>query len=531
MLEGVTLNRRYRLDRRIGGGAGGTVYQATDLEAQRDLAVRVISLASGAGRMDGATLARCRERAAAAARLRHPNLVTVHEFGTSESLGLDFVVMELLRGENLRQRTGQLPWEQVFGILHDAALGLGAGHRAGLVHAGVRPASLFMEYGAEGRLPRMRVLDLGTVRPGDAQKGGELNPYAAPEQHRGHDGLTPATDVWSLAVIAYEMLAGRLPFTAQQLAALARGTRVRADAPSTAASGIPPAADDLVARALSLDPEQRPADGQAFARELDDIRRGVHPAAAPEPRSFAPSEPPAARAALGLEGTRPAGPAAPPSAAAVPPASAGAHPPEDVAAGTPRRGRGVRGMVVATLAAAVIAVLTITAAGRATESAEEYLAAARPIEAARAPRPGEIDHAATVFDRIDNRGQTIREWRMELGRVRRFEWPSSDSAHATVYEDRNGIQKIRVRAYQNGERVLSLLFYYDHANKLVFVFDIRPSGTGRRAEQRFYFSDRALIRWKDTRNEIVPPGPAYDPVATRLHRISDRLFELAARSR
>ena len=510
MLEGVTLNRRWRLDRRIGGDGGRDVFQATDLQTPRDVVVEVFPLAADASREQAAVHARFRDKTAAAAGLRHPNLAVVHEVGTHAPLGLDFVVTDLLHGEDLLhrlRRKGPLGWQQVSRILHDAAQGLGAAHRAGLVHGAVRPATLFLERDAGGRPLRARVLSLGTAALEAA--GGAADAYAAPEQRRGGAGLTPAVDAWGLGITAFELLTGTLPFTGAQADALARGSRIRSAAPSSLNPGVPPAADALIARALSADPEERPTDGEAFAREMDAIRRDTHLADHPAPAPEAVE-----RAAVGNSvGTAAAGSPTEPEAVTAPPPT--------------RRNRGVRAMVLSTAAAAAVAVFSIALAGRSLESEQEYLAGAQPIHVSRKPTESEIDHTKKVFHRIDVLGHTIREWRMELDRLRRFEWRSADSAHATVYEDRNGIQKIRVRTYEGGVRTLSLIFYYDYSGELVFVFEIRPSGGGRRAEQRFYFSDRALILWRDTRNEVVPLGPGYEEFAVRLHRISDRLIKLA----
>lgn len=511
MLEGVTFNGRWRLDRRIGGDGGRAVFQARDLQTPRDVVVEVFPLAADASREQAAAHTRFLDEASAAARLRHPNLAVVHEVGTHAPLGLNFIVTELLHGEDLRhrlRRKGPLGWQQVSRILHDAARGLGAAHRAGLVHGAVRPATLFLERDAEGKPLRARVLSLGTASLAAAD-GGAADAYAAPEQRRGGAGLTSAADVWGLAVAAFELLTGTLPFTDAQAPVLARGARLRPAAASSLNPGVPAAADDLIARALSPDPGERPGDGEAFARELDAIRRDVHAAPAPDAfeRGVATVAAVADATAAGVPQSEPAS-----SVPASPPA---------------RRTRAVRKIVLPTAAAAVVAVFSIALAGLPQESEQDYLVRAQPVQAPREPAPGEIDHIREVFNRIDVRGHTEREWRMELGRLRRFEWRSADSAHATVYEDQQGIQKIRVRTYEGGVRTLSLIFYYDYTGELVFVFEIRPSGGGRRAEQRFYFSDRALILWRDTRNDVVPLGSGYDEFGVHLHRISDRLFQLA----
>ena len=226
LLTGRTLAGRYLIEAVIGRGGMGAVYRGIDERLSRPVAVKVI----GASTNDPAEHARLRARfhreARAAAALHHPNVVSVHDFGTDAELQLDFLVMELLRGEDLSVRLvrgGALAPHVALSILRQAARGLAAGHRAGMVHRDVKPGNLFLEVGDHPDEPRVRVLDFGIAQVGG--EGGTLThlteygrspfspAYASPEQSRGEEGVGPASDVFSLAAVGYHMLTGERPFT------------------------------------------------------------------------------------------------------------------------------------------------------------------------------------------------------------------------------------------------------------------------------------------------------------------------------
>jgi serine/threonine protein kinase len=298
LLAGRTLCERYLIEELIGRGGMGAVYRAADERLGRAVAVKVISPAGPAGAESRETLrGRFVREARAAARLHHPNVVTIHDFGTDPALGLDFLVMELLRGEDLGVRLGQ-GWapspERAVALLRGAARGLAAGHRAGLVHRDVKPGNLFLceddEDGEEDG-GGVRVLDFGiaqvTYDDGDGTVthftrlgGAPLSPaYAAPEQLRGEGPVGPAADVYGLGAIAYQLLAGRRPFSDAEVRRIAGGGEVEPPAPVPARDGVPAELAALVSRALSFDPAARPSDAAAFLDSLD-AALGLAPARA-----------------------------------------------------------------------------------------------------------------------------------------------------------------------------------------------------------------------------------------------------------
>lgn len=280
LLAGRTLVKRYRIEEVIGRGGFAVVYRATDESLGRTVAVKVIT----APAPDPETRAHNRERfqqeARAAASLSHPNVVTVHDFGTDPALDIDFLVMEFLHGEDLAtylSRYGRPSLDLALRILSDAAKGLAVGHRAGLVHRDVKPGNLFLAE-PHGQDPfRVCVLDFGIARAAEAdrtvtgltQGGIALSPaYASPEQARGERSLTPATDVFSLGVVGYQLLTGEKPFTTQRSndpAEWVPAQSVRQIEPS-----VPAEVHEVIRRAMSFAPEDRFPDAAAMERALEE---------------------------------------------------------------------------------------------------------------------------------------------------------------------------------------------------------------------------------------------------------------------
>jgi predicted Ser/Thr protein kinase len=230
---------RYRLQRRLGAGGMGVVYQATDSELGRTVAVKVIRPESVA---DAQTLERFRREARASASLSHPNIVAVYDFGTLPGGGA-FLVMEYVEGQSLRQMMPLAP-PQALEILTGVVAALETAHQAGLIHRDLKPDNVMVSSA------RVKVLDFGLAKNLSAneetltQEGrlaGTLA-YMAPEQLYG-GAVDARTDIYALGVVAHEMLTGRRPEHGQSLYAAVR-------------------------RALSSQPSQRPASVREFLNEL-----------------------------------------------------------------------------------------------------------------------------------------------------------------------------------------------------------------------------------------------------------------------
>ncbi|HEX2204954.1 MAG TPA: serine/threonine-protein kinase, partial [Longimicrobium sp.] len=306
LLRGRVLNDRYRVEEVIGRGGMGAVYRATDERLGRPVAVKVITAAAGGDEgVRERIRARFRHEAASAARLpHHPNVVPVYDYGTDEALGLDFIVMELLRGEDLASRlskAGPPPLALSVRILRDAARGIAVGHRSGLIHRDVKPGNVFLVADEdEGAELQVRVLDFGIAKAmadEDTQTAltqdgrAPLSPaYASPEQLRGEARLTPASDVFSLGALAFQLLTGEKPFTENDRNRLSIGMEVPLPSVRARNPAVPPPVEAIVRRALAFDPAERFANATAMAEALDAVLRGLEgsPAAAAIPAVAGP---------------------------------------------------------------------------------------------------------------------------------------------------------------------------------------------------------------------------------------------------
>jgi eukaryotic-like serine/threonine-protein kinase len=270
---------RYRLERRLGVGGMATVQLAFDTRLERNVAVKLLAehLAE-----DGAFVSRFRREALAAARLVHPNIVQVFDFGLDEATHRNFIVMEFVNGQScaeMLREQGTLPVDEAVEILAQSCRGLDYAHRNGVVHRDVKPGNLLRS--GEGMV---KLADFGIAKAAedsDITKVGSVlgtAAYLAPEQARG-EPAGPASDLYALGVVAYQLLAGRLPYDAASLTDLARlqetGPPPRLD---ELEPDVPPALATAVAVALHRDPEQRYPDAAAMETALREGMRGRAPA-------------------------------------------------------------------------------------------------------------------------------------------------------------------------------------------------------------------------------------------------------------
>ncbi|WP_214317571.1 serine/threonine-protein kinase [Nonomuraea sediminis] len=269
MKLGQELAGRYRLAERLGRGAMGEVWRATDLRLEREVAVKVM-LANWTGEAVDTALTRFRREGKAAARLNHPKIATVHDTGVHD--GQLFLVLELLKGPDLaallRGHPGGLPIAMVLEYGAQAAEGLAAAHTARVIHRDIKPSNLMLA--GNGTL---KICDFGIARLGGATAGlsatgagiGTLA-YMPPEQLLG-EPVTGAADVYALGATLFHLLTGHLLFPADDLRAITgQILHKNPPPPSSLRPAIPQALDTYLLTLLAKDPSARPAADTVAAR-------------------------------------------------------------------------------------------------------------------------------------------------------------------------------------------------------------------------------------------------------------------------
>ena len=280
---GMVFGGRYRIVRLVATGGMGAVYEVEHLETGHRRALKVMHPHILG---DGAARDRFRREARMAARAESDRIVDVLDAGVDEATDMPFLVMELLRGEELDKRldrVGRLSADEAVALLRDIAAGLEAAHRASIVHRDIKPRNLFLCAPADGP-ERVKILDFGIAKliaDGGASAGSTqalgTPMYMAPEQFQSDVPLTPRADIFALGMVAFDLLAGG-PYWAAE----ARGGQVFAVVakamggprePATARARrrgveLPAAFDGWFARMTHADPAKRPASAAAAVEDL-----------------------------------------------------------------------------------------------------------------------------------------------------------------------------------------------------------------------------------------------------------------------
>jgi eukaryotic-like serine/threonine-protein kinase len=296
------LGDRYQLQTSLGTGGMAVVYQAWDIRLERPVAIKVL-------REDFSSSETFRERfrqeAKAAGNLSHPNIVTVHDFGLDrERL---YIVMEFVPGTDLKtmiKARGQFSIDEAIPLIVQACAGIGYAHRAGFVHCDVKPHNMLVTPDQ-----RLKVTDFGIARAMASIEPDEKydvvwgSPqYFSPEQAAGQPPL-PASDVYSLGVILYEMLTGRLPFISDDPAELARMHRETPPIPPRVFNpSIPQALEQIILKILSKEPAGRYRTADQLGRILISFSQSADPYADNIPPLAAQTIPPPTRPAVVANG-------------------------------------------------------------------------------------------------------------------------------------------------------------------------------------------------------------------------------------
>jgi serine/threonine protein kinase len=295
-LVGRVIDGKYRIEALLAEGGIGSIYRARRLLIGDEVAVKTLQ-ADWAS--DAEMLERFRREAQTAARLKHPNVVTIHDFGRTAD-GQLYLVMELVEGRNLREMMrGREPLAADFvaGILEQISAALDEAHRHGIVHRDLKPENIVLAGGTAGW--RVKVLDFGIAHWRDlaagvatlTQTGAVLGTprYMSPEQCLGQE-IDGRSDVYTLGVMLFEMLTGAPPFNSPTIVELiTQHIHQKPPTPRTLNPNIPPAIEQVILQALSKQRETRQPTAGALARQFAAALQPSQPMAAPAPTSKDPS--------------------------------------------------------------------------------------------------------------------------------------------------------------------------------------------------------------------------------------------------
>jgi len=272
---GTMVDNKYRVDALVGQGGMGAVFRAWDVRLERDVAIKVVR---GDLLADPDSRERFRRESQIVARLQHPSIVTVFDYGTLDD-GAAFLVMEFVPGEDLRQllkRERQLAPERAADLLSGIAGGVESAHKAGILHRDLKPENILLPESGTGP----KVVDFGVAKLTVTGTGGGTitsagtivgtPAYMAPEQLRG-EGVDGRADVFSLGVMTFEMLTGKLPYGSGSFIDI--GMKQAAGPAALDTSGMPAGMAEVIRRAIAFDKDTRPGSPSEFASELKRITK------------------------------------------------------------------------------------------------------------------------------------------------------------------------------------------------------------------------------------------------------------------
>jgi eukaryotic-like serine/threonine-protein kinase len=278
-MQETLVNNRYSIIHALGGGGMAKVYLAHDEVLDRDVALKVLREQFAE---DGEFVERFKREAQSAAALSHPNIVQIYDRGTAGD-GSSYIAMEYVPGGTIKEhasRSGPLAPETAVSLALQIAEALGAAHERGIVHRDIKPQNVLLTATGDAK-----VTDFGIARAASANTISQRSvvlgtaSYMSPEQAMG-DPATPKSDLYSLGVVLYEMLAGQLPYTAENPVAVSmKHANEPLCPPRELNPQIPEGLNALVTKLLAKNPEGRYENATELAEDLRRVREGLHPTA------------------------------------------------------------------------------------------------------------------------------------------------------------------------------------------------------------------------------------------------------------
>jgi serine/threonine-protein kinase len=262
---------RYRIIRKLGSGGMANVYLAEDEDLGRRVAIKILNDRYA---NDDLFIERFRREAKSAAALSHPNIVSVYDRGEAE--GTYYIAMEVIEGRSLKElimTRGPLPIAQALAHTHEILEALRFAHRHGIIHRDIKPHNILIG-------ERLKVTDFGIARAGASQmtEAGSIMgtaQYLSPEQARGAP-VTASSDLYSVGIVLYEMLTGKVPFTGDSAIEIAmKHLNEAPKPPSKIRPEIPEELDQVVLRALAKNPEDRYQSAEEFSEDLHRVEAGL----------------------------------------------------------------------------------------------------------------------------------------------------------------------------------------------------------------------------------------------------------------
>src|SRR5215813_1988979 len=265
-MAGTILEDKYRLIRVLGSGAMAHLYEAEQIRLGRSVAVKIMRVALVS---DKRSVERFRTEALAASRINHPNAIAIYDVGVTRD-GVPYMVMEHLRGTTLAQALADRPFavERIVSVGAQILSALEEAHGCGVIHRDLKSENVVLEARRDGS-DFVKVLDFGIAAfVGSADQSIVGTPeYMAPEQIRGEPPL-PATDIYAMGIMLYEMVTGRTPFAGVALSALLERHLTETRLPPSRSASCPPPLDAVSLKALEKQTRKRFADAREMRAAL-----------------------------------------------------------------------------------------------------------------------------------------------------------------------------------------------------------------------------------------------------------------------